>query len=109
MSQLQRVVVLITTPQKDAERIARLLVEEKLAACVNIVEKVKSTYWWKGKIEEDTESLLIAKTLLSKMPRLIEHVKQAHPYTVPEIIALPIIAGNPDYLAWMEESTHGDD
>jgi len=105
MSGLQRVVVLITAPPGDAGRIARTLVEEKLAACVNVVEGVRSIYWWQGRVEEDGETLLVAKTLLSLMPRLIERVKEIHPYTVPEIIALPIIAGNPEYLAWMEEST----
>ncbi len=97
-------VVLITTPTDKGEEIARYLVENKLAACVNIVQKIKSIYWWQGKIEEDAESLLIVKTSDEKMDELIEKVRAIHPYTVPEIISLKIEEGNPDYLKWIEES-----
>lgn len=100
------VVVFITTPsQEEAERIASLLLEKRKAACINIVPKVFSAYWWQGNIEKSEESLLIIKTRGKLVPELISLVKQAHSYTVPEIIALPIIAGNPDYLDWMDAET----
>jgi len=99
------IVVLITTPSRDeAYKISRVLIEEKLAACINIVESVHSIFWWKGNIEESGEALMIVKTRIDKLNKLIETVKKHHSYTVPEIIALPIIAGNPDYLKWLDES-----
>jgi len=104
LSMYQRIVVYITAPKNRAESIARLLVEEKLAACVNIVESVKSVYWWEGNVEEDEESLLIIKTELGVLGKLVNRVKEIHPYEVPEIIALPIIGGNPDYLSWITSS-----
>ncbi len=96
------VVVLITTPESEAERIARTLVEERLAACVNIVKGVTSIYWWRGNVESDSEALLIVKTSAGILPRLEEKVREIHPYEVPEIIVLPIIAGLKDYLEWLE-------
>jgi periplasmic divalent cation tolerance protein len=104
MSMYQRIVVYITAPKEKALDIARLLVDEKLAACVNVVDSVKSVYWWEGKVEEDEESLLIVKTELGVFGRLVKRVKEIHPYEVPEIIALPIIGGNPDYLSWITSS-----
>ncbi len=97
-------VVFITAPVDKGEEIARYLVENKLAACVNIVQKVKSIYWWQGKIEEDAESLLIVKTSSDRLEHLISRVKEIHPYTVPEIVSLKIEEGNPDYLKWIGES-----
>ncbi len=100
------IVVLITTPGKDvAEKLARILVEKRLAACVNVVDGLKSIYWWKGKIEEDNEALMIVKTRLDLFNELVSEVKKHHPYTVPEVIALPIISGNKDYIEWLEEET----
>ena len=99
------VVVLITTPSKEeAERIARDLLSKKLAACVNIVSDVKSLFWWEEKIDEANECLLVIKTRLDQMKELIESVKQIHSYTVPEIIALPIITGNTRYLEWINQT-----
>ncbi|EDP75417.1 divalent-cation tolerance protein CutA [Hydrogenivirga sp. 128-5-R1-1] len=97
-------VVLITTPVEKGEEIADFIVENKLGACVNVVPEVKSTYWWKGNIERDREALLVVKTSFKKFEELRERVKEVHPYTVPEIVALPIVAGNTDYLNWIEES-----
>ena len=97
-------VVLITTPVEKGEEIANFIIENKLGACVNIVREVSSIYWWKGKVERDKESLLVVKTSVSKFEELIGKVKEIHPYTVPEIIALPIVGGNPDYLAWIDDS-----
>ncbi|MFB6490482.1 MAG: divalent-cation tolerance protein CutA [Thermoproteus sp. AZ2] len=97
-------VVYITAPQEAAERIARHLIERRLAACVNIAAPINSVYWWEGKVEEDKEALLIAKTKTDKLQELIAAVKAIHPYKVPEIIAVPIIGGNEDYIRWIDES-----
>jgi len=99
-------VVFITTPAGKGEEIAQKLVEEKLAACVNVVDKVSSLYWWQGKIEKDKENLLVVKTKADLFKKLVKRVKEIHPYTVPEIIALPIVDGNEDYLSWIDESVN---
>ena len=98
------VVFITASNRKEAEKISRELVKEKLAACVNVFPRVDSRYWWKGKIETSSESLLMAKTKKTALPKLIRKVKAIHSYTVPEIIAIPIVAGNIDYLRWIEES-----
>jgi len=97
------VVVLCTAGVKESEKIARLLVEEKLAACVNVAE-VNSYYRWKGEFCEDNEALLIIKTEKSRVDKIIERIKEVHSYELPEIIALPIAAGYDKYLAWVESS-----
>src|SRR5260221_736931 len=92
----------ITAPEgAPAQKLARLIVEEKLAACVNLIAGVKSTYWWEGKIHEDGECLLIAKTDKLKVKALIKLVKANHPYKVPEVISFRIKEGNRDYLRWI--------
>jgi len=98
------IVVLCTVPKGKGEELARILVERKVAACINLIKGLRSIYWWKGKIEEDDEELLIIKTSKKMYGDLERLIKENHPYTVPEIIALPIISGNPDYLAWIDES-----
>lgn len=99
------IVVLITTGScEEAMKIARALVEEKLAACVNIVPEVFSCYWWEGKVQEDKEALLIVKTTASAFPALEGRVRELHSYTVPEIIALPIKEGFKGYLDWLAGS-----
>ena len=101
---MEFVIVLITAPQAEAKELARILVGEKLAACANIIDTVSSIYWWEGKIQDDTEGLLILKTRNDMVDTLIARTKQIHSYAVPEIIALPIIRGNQDYLNWIDES-----
>lgn len=94
--------VLITAP--DAEvgaTLARRLVEEELAACVNLVPGVRSIYRWKGEVQDDAEVLLIVKTREDTLPALTARVVALHPYDVPEVIALPIVGGNDAYLAWL--------
>ncbi|MET1160837.1 MAG: divalent-cation tolerance protein CutA [Thermoprotei archaeon] len=99
------ILILITTSTtEEARKIAHKLLEEKLVACVNIVEEVESMYWWKGKIEKSSESLLIIKSRIEKLNEVIKLVKEIHSYTVPEIIAIPIIAGYREYLNWIDES-----
>ncbi|MBI2118645.1 MAG: divalent-cation tolerance protein CutA [Elusimicrobia bacterium] len=99
-----KVVLLTTQDQKQAEQISKMLLEEHLAACVNIIPQILSRYWWQGKIETAKESLLIVKTKKSVLKQLIKKVKSIHSYSVPEIIALPIEEGNPDYLNWITRS-----
>lgn len=93
----------ITAPSLEvSKQIARVLVHSRLAACCNIVPGITSIYEWDGKVAEDAEVLLIVKTDLSKMAQLVASVRSNHPYDVPEVIAVPIAAGSPDYLAWMQ-------
>jgi periplasmic divalent cation tolerance protein len=96
---------LISAPEDgDSAKLARLIVDSKLAACVNIIPGMKSVYWWKGKVEESAECLLLAKTDKLKVKALIKLVKANHPYAVPEVISLRIKEGNRDYLRWIAES-----
>mgnify|MGYP000016906511 CR=1 FL=1 len=98
------IVVLCTTPKNKGYEIAKKIIENKLAACVNVVNGINSIYWWKGEINEDEEELLIIKTKKTIINELITFIKSIHPYSVPEIIALDIIDGNIDYLNWIEEN-----
>lgn len=102
-------VVFITAPSLEVgQQIARHLVEQKLAACVNIVPAVRSIYFWQGELQEDEEVLLIAKTRAEVFdPQLVAAVEALHPYDVPEIIALPISQGAQPYLSWVAEETRG--
>ena len=103
MKKTDKVVVLITTSnEEEAHKIAELLVNGKKAACVNIVPRVDSLFWWKDKLDSARESLLLVKTKASLFPEIVELVKRTHSYEVPEIIALPIIAGSEDYLKWLD-------
>ena len=105
MREVSGIVVLITTgSQEEGRKIAELLVNEKKAACVNIVPRVDSLFWWEGKLDCAQENLLIIKTKASLFSEIVELVKKVHSYEVPEIIALPIISGNKDYLTWLETS-----
>jgi periplasmic divalent cation tolerance protein len=98
-----RIIVFITAgSEEEAHKIAELLVNGKKAACVNIVPKVDSLFRWKGKLDSARESLLLVKTKASLFPEIISLVKEIHSYEVPEIIALPIIAGSEDYLKWLD-------
>ena len=90
---------------EEAKNISYTLVESKLAACANIVPSITSVYTWQGKICEDQECLLIIKTRKELFPALREKVKSLHSYTVPEIIALPILEGSKSYLDWIREET----
>ena len=95
-------IVLTTCPDKAcAERIAQTLVEEGLAACVNILPPMHSIYRWKGKIEQATEQLLVIKSTVARFPAIRERIQALHPYELPEIIAVPIADGLPGYLAWL--------
>ena len=100
------VVLFITAPSDDvATTLANALVGEGLAACVNRIPGVRSTYRWEGKMEVADEVLLLVKTRSASFEAVRARVLELHPYTVPEIIALPIVAGHAPYLAWIDEST----
>lgn len=104
--EIRYAVVMVTATSVDqAKEIARALVEEEIVACVNILQGMLSIFRWKGKVEEDAECLLIIKTRMNRVPDVITRVKSIHNYDVPEIIALPIVDGNPSYLQWIEEVT----
>ncbi len=99
------IVIFITASNKnEAERIARALLKNKLAACVNIVGGVESFFWWQGKIDSASEALLVIKSKKQKLNKIIKLVKSMHSYEVPEIIALPIASGSRQYLKWIDES-----
>lgn len=99
-------VVFCTCPDPDtASDIASRLVADKLAACVNILPGLTSVYEWQGKVESDTEALLIIKTAGDRVDALTRRIEALHPYEVPEVIALPIDAGLPAYLNWITDET----
>jgi periplasmic divalent cation tolerance protein len=103
MEQRHYIIVLITARDAaEAEKIADVLLKGRQAACVNIVPEVNSHFWWQDKLETAQESLLVVKTKDSLLPDIIKSVKEIHSYSVPEIIALPVVGGNPEYLEWLD-------
>ncbi len=99
-------VVLVTCgSEEEALKIARFLVEERLAACVNLVSPVRSIYRWEGKICDEREWLLVIKTQDQRFEELVKTVKSLHSYSVPEIIGLPIVQGSSSYLEWLAKMT----
>ncbi|MGH8453832.1 MAG: divalent-cation tolerance protein CutA [Nevskiales bacterium] len=95
-----------TCPDTDvAQCIARALVEQRLAACVNIVPGLRSVYRWKGEVQDDAECLLLIKTRESHIVAVTESIRRLHPYELPEVIAVPVIAGLAPYLDWIRDST----
>ncbi|MCW3481776.1 divalent-cation tolerance protein CutA [Neisseriaceae bacterium JH1-16] len=100
-------VVLCTAPDAvTAERLARILVEEALAACVNLLAPCQSVYRWQGQLESASEIPMIIKTTAENYPRLEARLVELHPYEVPEILALPVEAGLPSYLTWVAEQAN---
>ena len=94
---------------KEADDIGTVLVERRLAACVNILPGMNSIYWWEGKVERAEEVVLIAKTRESLVAELTGAVKAIHGYEVPCVVAFPITGGNPDFLAWIRTETDDGD
>jgi periplasmic divalent cation tolerance protein len=92
---------------EEAARIARTAVQQRLAACAQVLGSVTSTYWWEGKLETATEWLVVMKTAAARQDALVAHVRTEHTYDVPEVIATPITAGNPAYLEWIVAETTG--
>ncbi len=106
----EEISVLLSTAPKDAvPSLVKTLVEEKLVACINQVNGVLSTYHWEGKVCEDEEVLLIIKTTTRGVERCQARLIELHPYTVPEVLQLPTVGGNPSYLKWVVDSVASPD
>ena len=104
------VVVLSTLPlDGEPARIGRTLVDERLAACVNVLPAMTSIYRWSDGIEEDAEHQIVIKTTRGQLPALWERLQDLHPYDVPEFIVIPIVDGSDAYLKWMRAAVEGDD
>lgn len=95
---------MVTAPAADAERLAGLIVEAKLAACVHVLPAGRSTYWWEGKIERADEQALIVKTVSSAVAGLRQMLDENHPYEVYELLVLDVTDGSPAYLSWIKDS-----
>ena len=103
MKQQNYIVVFITAKDKEeAQKIANTLLKQRQVACANIVPEVESRFWWKDKLDKAQESLLVIKTKDTLLPDIIKAVKKIHSYSVPEIIAMPIVGGNQEYLDWID-------
>ncbi len=99
------IIVLITASSEDeAVKISKALVDEHLAACVNIVSGIRSLFYWDNATQDERETLLIAKSMQQHLDLLITRVRSLHSYSVPEILALPIIGGSGEYLAWLNDA-----
>ncbi|MGD0281715.1 MAG: divalent-cation tolerance protein CutA [Dissulfurispiraceae bacterium] len=106
---MDAIVIYITAPNEEmGAKLARTLVEERLAGCVNIIKPVRSIYRWQENIEDDTEVLMIVKTQKNLFASLNSRVKELHSYSVPEVIAVPVVDGSEEYLKWLEEVTGKD-
>ena len=106
MDKKSAIIIFITaSSEEEAKKVATALVNEKLVACVNIIPKIHSIYWWEGKVCQDDEVMLISKSKQSLFPAIMDRVKSLHSYKVPEIISFPISEGLPEYLNWIEEVT----
>ena len=105
-SMTNSIVILVTAgSEAEAETIARALIEERLAACVNILNPIRSIYRWEGKVTEDREWLLVIKTQNERFAAVEKKIKALHSYQVPEVIALPILQGSTPYLHWLAQES----
>lgn len=103
MGTARHIVVFVTvSSRQEGETIASALLTDRLAACVNIVDGLTSLFWWEGKIDKAAESLLVIKTGQELLESVVAKVKSLHSYTCPEVVALPIVGGSRDYLAWVD-------
>ena len=104
-----KIVVVLTTAGSSgqAEKLARLLLKEKCAACINLIPGMNSLYWWKNRIEKSRETLLVIKTSMARLAQCAKVLKKHHPYEVPELIALPISWSDQVYLKWLKDSMKG--
>jgi periplasmic divalent cation tolerance protein len=106
MEATDAIVVLVTAPSAEkAAELARAAVEERLAACGNVVPAVRSIYRWEGKVQDDAEALLVLKSTRARFEALRERIVALHPYAVPEVIAIPMVAGSAPYLDWIAAET----
>lgn len=100
------IIIYITTGSiNEAKKIGRVLIDEKLVACSNIISPIRSIYKWKGKVCDDKEALMVLKTKKKLFNQIVKRVEKLHSYDVPEIIAMPIIEGSSKYLSWINEET----
>jgi periplasmic divalent cation tolerance protein len=93
--------------QEDAQRIARAVVERRLAGCVQVVGPITSTYWWEGEVQTSGEWLCVIKSQREAYERLEQAILDVHPYEVPEVLAIPVVAGSQSYLAWLDAEMGG--
>lgn len=98
-------VVLITISRDEADKLALAIVEKRLAACVNVVPKITSYFWWDDAVQKDDESMLIVKTTQQRFDNLLKFVRANHPYDLPEVIALPLSDAFGDYVDWVKKET----
>ena len=99
------IIVIMTTPNKSkAEKIIRKLLEEHLIACANVLDSVCSFFWWKQKIEQENEALVVMKSSKKLFKKIVQRIQELHCYDVPEILALPILDGSEAYLDWMKNT-----
>jgi len=99
------VIVMVTcASREEARRIAGRLLEKRLVACANILPKIESRFWWKGKLDSAAELLVTMKTVRSNFKKIEAEIKRVHSYEVPEIIAVPIVSGSRDYLDWISRT-----
>ena len=105
----QEVVTLLTAApgMEEAQRIARALVSERLAACANIIPEVSSIYWWEGQVQDEQEAMLIIKTTPAQVDALEARLVELHPYDVPELLSIPVTGGHPPYIAWVGSEVEG--
>ena len=101
MDKNTNVVIFITSRNEEVPRITTALLRQKKVACINVIDNVSSHFWWQGELDSAQESLLIIKTKASRVETIVTLIKAIHGYDIPEIIALPIVGGNPDYLEWI--------
>jgi len=102
------VVIVTTSTKKEATKIIQSLLKERLIACANIIGPISSLFWWKDKIDEATEFLILMKSHSKLFDKLSKKVKEIHSYEVPEILALPILKGSSSYLNWLEETLQSE-
>lgn len=102
-------VIITASSAEEAESISDTLLNERLAACTNQLADVKSLYWWKKSIQSDDEVMLLAKSRASQFDEIVIAVKKVHSYDIPEVLAVPILSGNPEYLNWIFEETGDPD
>jgi len=100
-----RMIYITASNADEALRIGRALVEERLAACANIIGPIRSLYWWEGKLQEEPEAICLCKTRAALVARLTQRVKELHGYECPCVVAVPIDGGNPAFLEWVERET----
>lgn len=101
-------VMTATASKADAQKVARAVVEARLAGCAQIIGPIASTFWWEGEVQEEDEYLCLIKTRADAFDALANVIKEAHPYDVPEILATPFVNGNQGYLDWLDAAVTGD-